>query len=69
MIGADPHGRAVFLADLHQWRKPFANAIDLFQVFGIGIFDLLKFFLIDIVALGSPALSPLCAQRSPRHLA
>ena len=50
MVGSDAHGGSVFFADPDQGRESFADTIDLFRVFGIGVFDLFKFLFVNIVA-------------------
>ena len=54
MVGANAHGRAMLFADLHQRNKAFPDAIDLFLISRIGIFNEFKFFLVGIVARVHP---------------
>ena len=49
MIGTDAHSRPVFFANADQRGEAFADAIDLLGVFGIGVFELFKFFLVDVI--------------------
>ena len=50
MVGANPHGCAVFFADFDQWRESVADAVQFFSVLCIGVFDELKFFFVGIIA-------------------
>ena len=64
MIGPDPHRRAIFFANLHQWREPRADAVDLFLVFGVCIFNKVELFFIDIV----PGIDPHLFNNAGRNL-
>src|SRR5262249_40095772 len=44
------------LTDLYEWSKSFTDAVDLFGVIGIRIFDQFEFFLIDIITGIDPDL-------------
>ena len=44
----------MLFADAHQRHKTFADALNFFRIFGIGIFQLFKFFLVYIVTRIDP---------------
>ena len=50
MIGANAHGRSILFANFYQRSKAVADAFDFFCIFRIGIFNLFKLFLINIIA-------------------
>ena len=50
MIGADAHGAAKVFAELDEWGKVFADAIQLLGILLVGILADLEFFLIGVVA-------------------
>ncbi len=63
MIGAYPHGRTVFPADLNQRSKLLTNAFKLCFIRGIRIFDRLKSFFISVIArIDSNLFDNSCSQ-------
>ena len=56
MIGTNPHSSTIFFTNFHQWCKPFSYSINFFCIFGISIFNLFKFFLVNIITRIHPYL-------------
>ena len=50
VVGADPHGRAVVLADLDQRREPVADAVEFVGVLRVRVFDDLELFFVRVIA-------------------